>query len=77
MMSMTVAEIELKLKPLLTELKVEVALGSDAIDDLKSYHKQITQILALIVAQAKKGPLIKPDGYGEPLLGPLYGFYKN
>ncbi|GAX88920.1 hypothetical protein [Effusibacillus lacus] len=25
---------------------------------------------------AKKGPLIKPEGYGEPLIGPLFGFMK-
>jgi mRNA interferase RelE/StbE len=51
-------------------------MGSDAVDDLKGYRKEITMILALIVAQARKGPLIKPDGYGEPLLGPLFGFTK-
>ncbi|MFC4779319.1 hypothetical protein ACFO9Q_21200 [Paenibacillus sp. GCM10023252] len=75
-MPLTVSEIELKIEALLGGLNVEVAMGEDAAADLKGYHKEINIILALIVAMAKKGPLIKPAGYGEPLLGKLYGFTK-
>ncbi|WP_151733791.1 hypothetical protein [Paenibacillus tengchongensis] len=75
---MSPEDIELKLKQLLTVagLNIEVAMGEDAASDLKGFKKEINIILALIVAQAKKGPLIKPDGYGEPLLGALFGFTK-
>lgn len=73
---MTADQIEQQLKELLGPLRVEVVLGEQAVHDLKGYRKQIHTILALIVAQAKKGPLIKPNGYGEPLLGPLWGFTK-
>lgn len=73
---MTLGEIEHKIEQLLGSLNVEVVLGEQAVDDLKSYRKEINTILALIVAQARKGPLIKPDGYGEPLLGKLFGFTK-
>lgn len=73
---MTLGDIEQKIQRLLGPLHVEVVLGEEAVDDLKSYRKEINTILALIVAQAQKGPLIKPDGYGEPLLGKLLGFTK-
>lgn len=73
---MSPAEIELALKQLLAETNVEVYFGSDAVQDLKGYRKEIKLILALIVKQAKKGPLIKPNGAGEPLSGELVGFTK-
>lgn len=73
---MTLGEIEQKIKQLLGPLNVEVVLGEQAVDDLKGYRKEINTILALIVAQARKGPLIKPNGYGELLLGKLFGFAK-
>ncbi|MEK3717051.1 MULTISPECIES: hypothetical protein [unclassified Paenibacillus] len=70
------SEIENKLQQLLADTNVEVVLGSGALNDLKSYRKEITTILALIYKQALRGPLIKPDGYGEPLIGKLLGFTK-
>lgn len=73
---MLLHEIEEKIKQMLGPLNVEVFFGQEAVDDLKGYKKQITTILALIVAMAKKGPLIKPRGLGEPLHGDLAGFTK-
>lgn len=73
---MSLSEIEEIIQKLLGPLNVKVVFGEQAIDDLKGYRKEINTILALIVAQARKGPLIKPDGYGEPLLGKLLGFTK-
>lgn len=72
----TLQEIEEKVNHLLGNLNIEVWFGEDASDDLKGYRKEINTILGLIVAMAQKGPLIKPEGYGEPLLGPLFGFTK-
>jgi mRNA interferase RelE/StbE len=73
---MTSDEIEQKISQLLGPYNVVVALGEEAVDDLKSYQKELNTILALIVAQARKGPLLKPDGCGEPLIGALLGFTK-
>jgi len=73
---MSPAEIELALRQLLAGTNVEVSLGSDAVQDLKGYRKEINIILALIAKQAQKGPLIKPDGIGDPLSGALAGFTK-
>lgn len=73
---MTQEEIEQRIRQLLGPLNVEVVLGEQAVDDLKGYRKEINTILSLLVAQARKGPLIKPNGYGEPLLGALFGFTK-
>lgn len=69
-------EIEHKLKQMLGPFKVEVYFGKEAVEDLKAYKKQMTLILALIIAMARKGPLIKPHGLGEPLHGSLVGFCK-
>lgn len=37
---------------------------------------QQEKILALILARAKKGPRIKPNGIGEPWPGEVRGFTK-
>ena len=73
---MDLHEIEAKIAQLLDPLKVEVYFGRDAVDDLKNYRREINVILSLIVAMARKGPLIKPKGCGEPLHGKLTGFTK-
>jgi mRNA interferase RelE/StbE len=72
----TLEEIEQRISQLLGVLNVEVVFGEQAVDDLKGYHKEMNTILSLLVAQARKGPLIKPNGYGEPLIGELFGFTK-
>ncbi len=73
---MKTEDIEQKINQLLGTLNIQVVLGDQAVDDLKSYRKEINTIIALIIAQARKGPLIKPHGYGEPLIGKLLGFTK-
>lgn len=70
----TVADI---LNGVLESFHVEVRFGRHVIDDLASYKKeQQEQIIALIIARAKTGPLIRPNGIGEPLHGELHGFTK-
>lgn len=70
----TVDEI---LNNILKPYKVEIRFSQKAVNDLRGYNKEQQEIiLALIVARAKKGPLIKPNGIGEPLRGELHGFTK-
>lgn len=65
------------LNAILEPINVEVRFGRKAVEDLTGYRKeQQEKILALILARAKTGPLIKPKGLGEPLHGELHGFTK-
>lgn len=63
-----------------SELKthnVEVKFTQKAFDDLVSFDKGRQKvIIASIIKRGKKGPLIKPDGLGDPLRGELAGFTK-
>lgn len=61
---------------------VKVKFGQNALRDLKDYDKRTQEIiLTLLLKRGKSGPLIKPEGIGEPLHGNLKGFtkikYKN
>ncbi|AUW94694.1 hypothetical protein BXT84_12670 [Sulfobacillus thermotolerans] len=70
----TVDEI---LNKILKPYNVEIRFSQKAVNALRGYNKEQQEIiLALIVARAKKGPLIKPNGVGEPLRGELHGFTK-
>ena len=61
----------------LNEHGVEVRFSKKALDDLQAYDKgRQKEILALIVKRGIKGPLIRPEGIGEPLGGGLVGFTK-
>lgn len=66
-----------KINAVLAPFNVEVRFGAKALEDLQGYKKQQqNQIVALIIAQGMKGPLIRPDGLGHPLHGELVGFAK-
>lgn len=70
----TVEEI---VNAILDPFNVEIRSSKKAVEDLSGYPKEQQEIiLALIVARAKKGPLIKPNGIGDPLRGELHGFTK-
>lgn len=74
---MSQSTIEQKLNQVLAPIRVEVRFGKRAVEDLAWYDKHAQErILALILKQAKKNPLLKPKGIGEPLHGPLAGFGK-
>ncbi|OUS75160.1 hypothetical protein B1748_18670 [Paenibacillus sp. MY03] len=74
---MTREEIEQRLNALLSPYNVVIKFGQDAVEDLASYKKeQREEIIALIIKRGIKGPLIKPDGLGDPLHGELHGFTK-
>jgi mRNA interferase RelE/StbE len=61
----------------LATYKVNVLFSQNSLEDLKSYPKeQQKKILSLIIQRGKSGPLIKPDGLGEPLRGELNSFTK-
>lgn len=69
--------VEETLTALLDPFNVEIRFSQKAVEDLIGYQKeQQEKILALIVARAKKRPLIKPNGIGEPLHGEFAGFAK-
>lgn len=71
------ASVDESLNTFLKSFNVEVNFSNKAIEDLASYTQDMQEkILALIVARAKNGPLIKPKGIGEPLHGDLHGFTK-
>jgi len=56
---------------------VEVRFSNNARQDFKSYGKgEKTNIIAMLALQAKKGPLLKPGGTGNPLHRELAGFAK-
>lgn len=62
---------------MLAEFNVIVRFGTGAFDDLSQYPRgEQEKIIALIVKRGMTGPLIRPDGLGEPLHGELYGFIK-
>ncbi|MFX4303715.1 type II toxin-antitoxin system RelE family toxin [Alicyclobacillus tolerans] len=66
-----------KLNQTLREYGVEVKFSKNAKQDFKSYGKdEKTNIISMLVLQAKKGPLLKPDGNGKPLHKELAGFAK-
>ncbi|GBG09742.1 hypothetical protein PAT3040_04403 [Paenibacillus agaridevorans] len=74
---MTREEIEQRLNALLSPYNVVIKFGQDAVEDLASYKKeQREEIIALIIKRGITGPLIKPDGLGDPLHGELHGFTK-
>jgi mRNA interferase RelE/StbE len=76
-MPMSRSEIEDALNKALAPYRTIVRFGKGAAQDLKHFPKATQkEILALILARAKKGALLKPDGIGEPLHGPLSGFSK-
>jgi mRNA interferase RelE/StbE len=62
---------------LLKPYQVEVHFAKEAIKDFDNYdQKQRQKMMALIIKRAMSGPLIKPDGIGEPLHKELKGFSK-
>jgi mRNA interferase RelE/StbE len=64
-----------KINESLKPFNVEIFFSTRASEDFSKYDKgQQTKILALIVKRAKTGPLIKPEGIGQPLKGELHGF---
>jgi mRNA interferase RelE/StbE len=64
-----------KINETLKPFHVEIFFSTRASEDFSKYDKgQQTKILALIVKRAKTGPLIKPEGIGQPLKGELHGF---
>lgn len=66
-----------QLNQILLKYGVEVKFSKSAKQDFKSYGKgEKTNILAMLTLQAKKGPLLKPDGNGNPLHKELAGFAK-
>jgi mRNA interferase RelE/StbE len=72
-----VPTVEDTLNAMLGPVGAEIRFSKKAVEDLTGYKKeQQEKILAMIVARAKKGPLIKPKGIGEPLNGELHGFTK-
>lgn len=69
--------VEDMVNAMLASLNIEIRFSKKALKDLTEYKKEQQEtILALILARAKNGPLIKPNGIGEPLRGELYGFTK-
>ena len=69
--------VEDTLNAVLGSFNVEIRFSKQAVEDLTGYKKEQQEtILALILARAKNGPLIKPNGIGEPLHGELHGFTK-
>ncbi|EJQ20146.1 type II toxin-antitoxin system RelE family toxin [Bacillus cereus] len=70
-------DYELFLNQQLNPHNVEVKFGKNALQDIKSYDKRTQNIiLTLLIKRGKSGPLIKPNGLGEPLRGKLSGFTK-
>ena len=66
-----------QLNHFLMALKVQVKLFRGAEQDFKAFNKnQKVTILALILKQIEKNPLLRPDGNGIPLHGSLHGFAK-
>jgi mRNA interferase RelE/StbE len=66
-----------QLNQLLALHRVKVIMATEASKDLYEYDKHVREkILALIFKRAVRGPLIKPDGIGEPLRKELKGFAK-
>lgn len=69
--------VEEVLHEILGPYNVEVRFSKKSVQDLAGYKKeQQEKIVALIIARAKKGPLIKPNGIGEGLHDKLHGFTK-
>ncbi|MBU4639425.1 hypothetical protein [Bacillus toyonensis] len=61
----------------LNPFSVKVRFGKNALRDIKAYDPYTQKvIIALLIKRGKSGPLIKPDGLGEPLHGDLSGFTK-
>lgn len=70
-------QIEEILQQVLAPTRVKVYFGEQALSDLEKYQpEQRETILALIIARARKGPLLKPRGIGQPLRGELHGYTK-
>lgn len=66
-----------RLNQTLGEYGVEVRFSKSAKQDFKSYGKgEKINVLSMLTLQAKKGPLLKPDGNGNPLHKELAGFAK-
>ena len=69
--------VEDTVNAMLGSFNVEIRFSKQAVEDLIGYKKEQQEtVLALILARAKNGPLIKPNGIGEPLHGELHGFTK-
>lgn len=74
---MDAKDIEATLNRHLRDNGVVLRFGTGARHDFHKYPKETQrQIAALLIARAKTGPLLKPDGLGEPLHGELSGFAK-
>lgn len=74
---MEVREIEEKLNKYIFDHKVRVYFSKKAADDLSTYKKEVQEkLIALILKRGITGPLIKPNGIGEPLGKELSGFSK-
>ncbi|TCS95461.1 type II toxin-antitoxin system RelE family toxin [Hazenella coriacea] len=66
-----------QINELLEPFNVIVYFSKESFDDLSSYDKnQQEKIIALIIRRGMTGPLIKPQGIGEPLRDELKGFTK-
>ncbi|AUS09950.1 hypothetical protein C1X05_14695 [Laceyella sacchari] len=66
-----------QINELLKPYQVEVHFTKESLNDLSSYDKnQQEKIIALIIKRGMRGPLIKPQGIGEPLRDELKGYTK-
>ncbi|KPC72461.1 hypothetical protein ADL26_13930 [Thermoactinomyces vulgaris] len=66
-----------QINELLKPYRVEVHFTKESLNDLSSYDKnQQEKIIALIIKRGMRGPLIKPQGIGEPLRDELKGYTK-
>lgn len=62
---------------LIDQYKTEVLFSQNAVQDYKSFTASKRQdILKLIIKQAEKGALLKPDGNGNRCEGDLHEFAK-
>ncbi|MFB5762298.1 type II toxin-antitoxin system RelE family toxin [Paenibacillus medicaginis] len=76
-MSDKLKSISEQINSILSPYNVVVKFGDKAIEDLISYQKEQQElIIALIIKRGIHGPLLKPNGIGEPLRGKLNGFAK-
>ncbi|TCW38994.1 mRNA interferase RelE/StbE [Laceyella sacchari] len=66
-----------QINELLKPYRVEVHFTKESLNDLSSYDKNRQEkIIALIIKRGMRGPLIKPQGIGEPLRDELKGYTK-
>ncbi|MEN6327094.1 MAG: hypothetical protein ABFD18_12940 [Syntrophomonas sp.] len=62
---------------LLEKYKTRVLFSQNGMQDYKSFSRgKRNDVLKMILKQAEKGALLKPDGNGTRCQGPLYNFGK-